>query len=369
MVDMNNNMFRPTFTITPAILSALEDVERQIWLVDHILLMPKHESWIRREVQVKRAVGTTQIDGASLDEAVVRGLRREGAMRKPDKDEQANINALQAYSFVDFLSDHPDIPIEELVIRQLNRYFLTGAIENLTPGVYRNGQSMVRNYMPPHHGDVPSLIRSLVLWLGQDVGDIHPVVRAGIAHIQLLAIQPFWEANGGTARALATLMLQRSPFGFRNLLSLEGYLAQEREQYFGAIGRTLGTQYRREYDATPWLEFFTLAWRQHVQEFADGLIKWHQEMQEVYSSTAERGWTARQADGLVMAFQAGKITRPDYVEITGVSPVTASRDLAEMVEAGMLVPVGQTRARFYYPALEQPEPREEPAEQLPLPTE
>ena len=348
----------------------MEDIERQIWLVDHILLMPKYESWIRREVQVKRAVGTTQIGGSALDEAAVRGLLREGAMRKPGNDEQTNINALQAYSFVDFLSDQADIPIEDLVIRQLNRFFLNGAIETVTPGVYRKGQITVRNYMPPGHGEVPGLMGSLIQWMVQAMDDVHPVVKAGIAHIQLLSILPFWEANGRTARAITTLILQRSPFGFRKLLSLEGYLSQERERYLGAVERTLGTQYRPEYDATPWLEFFALAWHQHVQEFAAGLIEWHRKMQDVYSSAAEKGWTARQADGLVMAFQAGKITRPDYVEITRVSPVTASRDLAEMVEAGMLLPVGQTRARFYYPVFEGPEPREgPPAKQLPLPTE
>ena len=364
---MINQLFNPQFNITSTILSALDDIERQIWLVDHMLLMPKHDAWIRREVQVKRAVGTTQIGGSELDEAAVRSLLRQGAVRNLAADEQANNNALQAYSFVDFLSDQPDLPIDELVVRQLNRFFLSGATDTVTPGVYRQGTHAARNYSPPDHGDVPGLMRSLATWLGQDTADVHPVVKAGIAHIQLLAIQPFWQGNGRTARAIATLVLQRSPFGFRKLLSLEGRFSQDREEYFSAIERTLGTEYRPEFDATPWLEFFALSWRQHVQEFTVGLMNWQRMIQEVYSSAADRGWTARQADGLVLAFQAGKISRPDYIDITGVSPVTASRDLAEMVEAGMLVPNGKTRARVYYPVSEESGPMGDPAaEQLPL---
>ena len=107
----------PKFMMTPAISSAFEDIERQIWLVDHLLLKPRHEAWIRREVQVRRAVGTTQIEGSMLDETAVRGLIREGAVRNPTQDETANLNAVQAYSFIDFLSDQEDLPIDELVVR------------------------------------------------------------------------------------------------------------------------------------------------------------------------------------------------------------------------------------------------------------
>ena len=366
-LDMNNNILNPRFTTTSEMLSAVEDIERQIWLVDHMLLMPKHEAWIRREVQVQRAVGTTQIEGAKLDDAAVRRLIREGGGRNPTEDEQANLNALQAYSFVDFLSAQPDIPIDELVIRQLNRFFMDGAPDTLTPGVYRKGQNKIRNYIPPNQGDVPGLMRSLALWLRRQDDEVHPVVRAGMGHIQTVAIHPFWDGNGRTARAIATLILQRSPFSFRNLLSLEGYLSQNRDEYFSAIERTLGTQYSQEYDATHWLEFYALALRQHIQEFVAGLTNWHREMQEVYSDSAEKGWTARQADGLVFAYQAGQITRADYIEITGVSPVTASRDLAQMVEAGMLLPIGKTRARVYYPVSEDSALMGGPAaEQLPL---
>ena len=364
---MNDNIFTPHFTITLVMRSAWEDLERQIWLVNNLLLTPKHETWIRREVQVQRAVGTTQIGGARLDDTAVRGIIREGGGRNPTADEQANINALQAYEFIDFLSDQQDIPIDELVIRQLNRFFMTGAAENLAPGVYRKGLNTVKNYAPPDQGDVPGLMRAFALWLRQDAEDLHPVVKAAMAHIQMVAIHPFWDGNARTARGLATLMLQRSSFQFRKLLSLEGYLSGEREKYFSAIERTLGTHFAGEYDATPWLEFFTLALQEHVREFVAGLTDWYRKMQEVYSNAAEQGWTPRQADGLVFAFQAGKITRPDYIEITGVSPVTASRDLASMVEAGILVPVGNTRARVYFPVGERAEAEYDARQgQLPL---
>ena len=226
------------------------------------------------------------------------------------------------------------------------------------------------NYTPPDQGDVPGLMRSFALWLRQNADEVHPVARAGIAHIHSIAIHPFWDGNGRTSRALATLILQRSPFGFRKLLSLESYLFGDRDSYFAAIERTLGTSFSQEYDATTWLEFFALALRQHVSEFVAGLTDWHRQMQEVYRIAAEKGWAQRQADGFAFAHQAGKITRPEYIEITGVSPVTASRDLAQLVGIGVLIPEGKTRSRVYYPvALGKAPAGGPPEEQLPLQVE
>ena len=218
---MNDSILRPNYTMTPDIEFSLESIDRNRWLIDNMLLMPKHEVWLRREVRVSRAAGTTRIEGAELDEAAVSRLARQGLPGPANDDERDNINALQAYDFSDFLSDQSDIPVDELVIRQLNRYFIATASEVLTPGVYRKGPNTVGDFQPPDQGDVPALMRSFALWLRNDQDDLHPVIKAGLAHLHLVAIHPFWDGNGRTARGLQTLLLQRSSFGFRKLLSLQ----------------------------------------------------------------------------------------------------------------------------------------------------
>lgn len=350
---MNDSIFSPQFSITPIITSTLEDIERQKWLIDNMLMMPKHEAWIRREIRVERAVGTTRIEGAKLDEAAVRELAKSRGTGKLSEDEQANVNALQAYEFIDFLSDQQDIPIDELVIRQLNRYFMNGSPETLTPGVYRKGQNTVGKFSPPDQGDVPSLMRSFTLWLRKEDSEIHPVIKAGIAHIHMVAIHPFWDGNGRTARGLSTLILQRSQFDLKKLLPFESYLFLIRDEYFTAIERTLGTRFLPDYDATTWLEFFVMALKAQVEELIAQLTDWQRAMKSAYSEAAAYGWTPQYADAYAFAMQTGQITRSDYIEITGVSPVTASRHLAEFVKAGMLEPEGRGRSRIYRPV--QPE--------------
>ena len=352
LIIMNERIFTPQYTNSSLITTTLETVESHRWLIDNMLMMPKHEVWLQRQMRlanVKRASGTTRIEGAALDEEAVGRLVNRSTAVNYTKDEQANINALQAYEFVDFLSDQPDIPIDELVIRQLNRYFLTGEAELLTPGVYRRGQNKIGDYAPPNQGDVPELMRSFALWLRTYQIEVHPVIKAGLAHIHTVAIHPFWDGNGRTARGLSTLVLQRSPYGFRKLLALEAHLFSVRQDYVAAIEHTLVTSFSSGYDATSWLEFFVVALLRHLQELVDRLGNWYQMMRQAQSFWANNGWPERHMDAYSFAVQTGQITRGDYMEITGVSPATASRDLNEMVNVGVLRVEGKTRTRVYYP--------------------
>lgn len=344
---MNDTIFRPHLTVDGEMQASIDGIERNAWLVENILLMPKHEAWIRREVSVQRATGTTRIEGANMEEEELSGLMKRSPVGKLSDNEQANINAIQAYEFIDYLSDQPDIALDELVIRELDRYFLRGASLVLTPGAYRRGENRVGEYIPPSQGDVPELMRAFAAWLQQDPDHIHPILRAGIAHIHLVAIHPFWDGNGRTARALATLVLQRSPFGCKKLLSLEKLMSTVKEDYFTGIERTLGSRFDPDYDATPWLRFFIRHLLAHTITLTQRLTEWHQLMRALYESLEGMGMNHRQADGLAYAARTGKITRADYMEITRASPVTASRDLAQMVQRGVLSAIGKTRGRVY----------------------
>jgi Fic family protein len=344
---MIDRIFTPKFEHTPSIAAGLEYVEANAWLIENVLILPKHEAWIRRDVRVRRAAGTTRIEGASLNEAEVNDLVKRGHPGKLSEDEQANLNAIQAYEFVDYLSDQPDVPIDELVIRELNRYILRGAAETVTPGAYRKGQNKVGEFDPPDQGDVPSLMRAFANWLMSEHEELGPVLKAGLAHIHLVAIHPFWDGNGRTARALATLVLQRSRLHFKKLLSLEAFMFSIREDYFTAIEKTLGASFSFQYDATPWLEFFVRSLMAHSSQLAKTLTEWRQEMDRIYRAAEALNINHRQADGLIFALRTGRITRADYVEITGASAVTASRDLDRLARGGWLIARGKTRARIY----------------------
>ncbi len=340
--------FAPRFNLSEAALETMEVIGRSAWLIDNMLIMPKYELWIRREVSIERAAATTRIEGAALNADEVGQLAAKGLAGRPTEDELANLNALEAYRFVDYLSDQPDIPLDELAIRELNRYFLANTDEMLTPGVYRNGQNKVGNqYLPPDQGDVPDLMRAFSSWLRAEDDDVHPIVRAGIAHTQFVALHPFWDGNGRTGRALATVILQRSHVSFRKLASLERFFEGVRRTYIASIQETLGKRYAPGYDVTPWLEFFIDSLLAEGTRITDQLTKWHQTVAVLYQALEPLNVNHRQTDGMALALRSGKVTRREYMEMTGAAPLTASRDLARLVELGILIPRGKTRGRFY----------------------
>ena len=367
MTDSNVNISTAQFELTDRIEYSLEQIERDRWVFDR-MLMPKPEAWLRREVPAKRASGTTRIEGASLDERAVDSLFKRAQIRNLTEDEQANLNAKRAYEFVDYFSDQTEVPLDSLVILQLNRLFLEGVSPLLTPGVYRNGQNSVGNYEPPNQGDMPDLMRAFTLWLRQDDSELNPVLKAGIAHIQLVAIHPFWDGNGRVARALSTLVLQRSPFSFKKLLSLDSLMFELLDDYFTAIERSLDKKHSSVYDATSWLEFFTSALMVHTQHLVDEVTDWYRWLEDEEKRFEQFGLTGRYVDGYLYARRLGQITRLDYMEVTRTSAMTASRDLKRLVEMGLLSPTGKTRDRVYYPVEPTAEgPTDEPdTRQLPL---
>ncbi len=354
---MNDSILTPHYTPTAKIQAALDVVDNQRWLFTNMLLMPKHQAWMHRDVRAERAAGTTSIEGVGLSKADLEELLRRGTTTRTDEAERANLNAIEAYDFIDYLSDQKDIPLDELVIRQLNREFLRGESEMLTPGVYRKGQNTVGHFVPPDQGDVPALMREFTNWLRLDHEDVHPIVKAAIAHIHLVAIHPFWDGNGRTARGLATLVLQRSDFHFGKLLSLESYFARIKDAYFTAIERTLETEFRRDYDTTNWVDFFVTGLWGEALRLTTKLTAWHRMMADMHSAFSEIKLAPRQLDGLAYAMQVGRIRRRDYIEITGVSEVTASRDLATITKAGFLRAEGRTKNRTY--VFEPPKPAKE----------
>jgi hypothetical protein len=67
----------------------LEDIERQLWLIENMLLMPKHEAWVSRDIRIERASGTTRIEGAGMDPDAVRALARNRPAGQLTEDQRS----------------------------------------------------------------------------------------------------------------------------------------------------------------------------------------------------------------------------------------------------------------------------------------
>ena len=115
------------------------------------------------------------------------------------------------------------------------------------PGQFRHGAVHIRGAQltPPPAREVPGLMDTWVAWLTAEGLQYEPVTRAVIAHHGFLAVHPFLDGNGRTARLLLNLLLLRS--GYPPALLLHewrlGYLealAQADRGRYGPLLNLLG---------------------------------------------------------------------------------------------------------------------------------
>jgi Fic family protein len=356
-------MYIPKYATTFEIGWRLEEIERLKYRIERQLIMPKHEEWLRREAFIRTAYSSTMVENATISEEEMEKAVKPYPFTDYLKERVDVVNYGRALSFVDYLSDLHDtgIPLlNEGSIMQIHWHLMSGIHDtHLLPGKYRIGPNWiedqgVRVYEPPAHIDVPILMREFSEWL-MAKEQPSPIISAGIAHLHLVAIHPFIDGNGRTARLLATLLLQKSGYGFRKLLSLDTYYQRNRDKYIDALRSSLGRNYNQGYESTKWLDFFTQSITLQAGMLEERLTDWRISVEKIHENWKKTGLSDRQIDGLIYAGHMGYLTRKYYAEIANVSLITASRDIAAMVKAGLLKPEGNARNLKYIPIQQKTE--------------
>ncbi|MGB2798984.1 MAG: Fic family protein [Dehalococcoidia bacterium] len=345
-------MFTPIYSAeNERLMLSLDEVDRIMFRVERMLIMPKHEQWLRREASVRTAYSSTMIEDGTIPEHEMEDAVKASPVADIPKERAGVANYARALEFVDFLSD-ADMPLNEAIIRQIHWLLMSGVHDTqIKPGQYRTGPNWIEDqgvivYESPFHVSVPILMREFSEWLTGDEA-MSPVLKAGIAHAHLVAIHPFVDGNGRTARLLATLLLQSRGYGFRKLLSLDAYYQRNRDSFIGALRQTLGASYTEGYDLTPWLELFVESLIVQARMLERRLTDWRMTVDKLHKVFAPYGLMERQVDGLLHAARNGFVTRKDYVQIAAVSPLTATRDLAQLTHLSLLRPEGSGRNRRY----------------------
>jgi Fic family protein len=103
-------------------------------------------------------------------------------------------------------------PITIATILELHRLVTDHILDEA--GQFRRGAVSIRGSQltPPPARDVPALMDAWVAWLDGEGLQYEPVTRSAIAHHGFLAVHPFLDGNGRTARLLLNLLLMRGGY-------------------------------------------------------------------------------------------------------------------------------------------------------------
>jgi len=336
-----------------ALQDGIDQLEQRRQIFQNLPLDPQHAEWFRHRAWVRTIHGTTRIEGNSLNALEVEDVLTGAGSAFTRKDALEVLATREALGFVDEIAPERNVAIDERLIRHVHALVLDDIDPLLTPGAYRRGPNAVGDaqgnviFRTPSSGDVPPLMREFGSWLRRGHDKQPAPVAAALAHLELVAIHPFYDGNGRTARALARLLLLRGGYAFDGLVSLDAYLDNDRRAYFDAIRDSAGIEYRPPYDATAFVEYFVRS----IVGAADFVLSRVKGLTLVLAALRRDviagRLPARVQDGLVYAWVNGSLRPADYVRITSRTKQSASRDLAAAVGAGYLVATGSTKSRRY----------------------
>jgi len=174
-------------------------------------------------------------------------------------------------------------------------------------------------------------------WWQESRGETEGVLRAALAHLRFLTIHPFEDGNGRVARALTDMALAQDEGEPRRFYSLSSRIMAEREGYYAILERTQ----KGDRDITAWLLWF-LGCMTRSLELSEALLAnvlakgefWRRHA-DVQLSERKRKVVNRLLDAGPGGFEGGLTTRK-YASMAGVSRATAFREIAQLLEWGMI---------------------------------
>jgi Fic family protein len=225
------------------------------------------------------------------------------------------------------------------------------------PGRWRPDQVYVYDessgrtvYAGPDALLIPPLMDELVVEINAADPSLPALVHAAMAHLNLVMIHPFKDGNGRMARCLQTLVLAGEGTLASEFSSIEEYLGQHAPEYCNVLAEVGQGSWNPARDTRPWIRFcLTAHHRQALQvarraELASKLWAYAEEQ------VAEARVPERCVDALTFSLSGFALRNASYRQLhPDISQNLASRDLNEMVKAGLLDPIGERRGRKYRP--------------------
>ncbi|QNP65107.1 Fic family protein [Streptomyces genisteinicus] len=312
---------------------------------------------LRKFLTADAVAASNSIEGFKVSTVDVEDLlegERDVDVSEEDREETLAYQRMMTY--VQTLHDATDFRYGKGLLNALH-WMLQGHrhSQRKPAGQWRRGPVYVTDardpsiaaYTAPDAAEVPALTGELVDWLNAEDGT-HPLVRAAMAHLHLVAIHPWADGNGRMSRSLQTLMIARQGELAPEFSSIEAWLGRPGNtwEYYRELQRR-GATYRPDQNVSGWVRFNLTAYHQQAQTVRNRLDRSSRVWVLLGEFAQVRGLEERVVSALHDVAMSGRLRRTRYERTEDLSLQRAQRDLRDLVAAEVLTPVGRTRARFY----------------------
>jgi Fic family protein len=317
---------------------------------------PADREQLTIESMSTEAVTTSEIEGEILDRASVQSSIRQQLGLTADKLRSRPAERGIAEMMVDLHRTFAD-PLSEEVLFRWHRLLMRGRRDLTDVGRWRTQREAMQVVTGPVHSPrvhfeappsrhVPREMANFIRWFNRSPPTL---VRAGIAHLCFVCIHPLEDGNGRIGRAISEKALAQR-FGQPTLTGLAATILLRRKEYYAVLEAA-----NKGNEITQWLGWFAdiaLEAQQNSIERVEFTIRKTHLLDRMRGRLNDRQQKAllRILREGPMGFEGG-LSAANYMAITGASPATATRDLADLVVKGALTRRGEHRHARYSAAI------------------
>ncbi len=307
---------------------------------------------MKAEILTEEAFTTAAIEGERLDRDSIRssvaqrlGLSTAG-LGPTDRHADGLVEML-----VDATVNHEEPLTPERLKGWHAALFPTGysGMKSILVGDWRKGIEPVQvvsgplgnekvHYEAPPADRIEEETDRFLKWWHHDSGDLDGLVRSAIAHFWFVSIHPFEDGNGRITRAITDMALAQDEGKDFRPYSMSAQINSDRNNYYGILEKTQ----KGDGEITEWffwfMECFERAIKRSETEIKRVLMKarfWQQKVDIIFNERQKKV-----VNNLLEAgpggFEGG-LTNRKYKGMTRVSRETVKRDIADLVENGVLV--------------------------------
>ncbi|MCA9371597.1 Fic family protein [Candidatus Woesebacteria bacterium] len=344
-------MFSPQFSISNKILSHIATIEAVEEVIKHAPILPLWEKKFREDAIVRSVHHGTHIEGNMLEKDEAKNVLMGKDVMARSRDIQEVINYRRVIDFIDEEAKRKIVSYSEKFISRLHTIIVDKILSPERAGAYRTKQVVVRNsqtgevtFRPPAPVEVPFLMKEFIIWLNNTKEeDLHPVLKAGIAHHELVRIHPYVDGNGRLARVLATLIMFRGGYDIRRFFSLEEYYDKDAIMYYESLQKASSGQ------MTAWLEYFTYGASIEFTKIKEKILRLSKDakLKEQFGGR-QIFLTERQMKIIEYIQEIGYLQNQAFDTLfPDLSEDSVLRDLKDLIDKGLLKKVGRTKAARY----------------------
>ena len=304
------------------------------------------------ETSVNEIVSTSEIEGVDLQRDSVRSSLRKKLNIAFNREEDSSTKDTDSLTelYIDSRSNKEKLSVDRL------HHWHQAIFENYESVLYPVNKGRFRDHDDMqivsgfigrekiHYVAMPSeqispSIQELIAYCNDSKENF--LVKSAVAHLWFEAIHPYDDGNGRIGRALTNYILSKDGGLDNKYYSISSAINEDRKGYYDTLEKTQNLIYNKSFDITKWIIWHTQSIKksidisiQNIQIVVDK-TKFYDKIRNVKLNDKQQKVVNRLLDVGKGNFEGG-LTNKKYRALTKTNAVTASRQLKDLVNKGIL---------------------------------